>query len=227
MILTLLIRIMLSFFVISACSNEEQGEKEQIISLVFNSQIGDVEHFGSAPPVPALPPDFDTLNVFKTEEKAKKVLTSKEWQEYFKEHSNYDEKVSTWKERMKSLDRKIIFFDESTVSEHHKQNAEEFLASYGFENDFLAAKTEWDKSDILNKSKYELVNWSDFPDLKLDSIHVGVFQISDVGFNQEKDNAIVYYEWFCGRHCGSGNLAILKKTHGRWKIEEILNLWVS
>lgn len=225
--MTVLTRLMFIFLIISTCSSEELSEREQIISLVFNNQIGDVEHFGLAPPVPALPSDFDTLNLFETDEEAKKVLTSKKWQEYFKEQSNYEEKVLRWKERMQILDRKIIFLNKSTVNEHHKQHAEEFLNGYGIKKDFLKAKTDWDKSDILNKSKYELVNWSDFPDLKLDSVHVGVFQISEVGFNEEKDKAIVYYEWFCGVHCGNGNLAILKKESGKWKIEEILNLWIS
>lgn len=68
---------------------------------------------------------------------------------------------------------------------------------------------------------------SDFPDLKLDSIYVGIFEISEVGFNQTKDKAVVYYEWFCGSLCGDGNLAILRKENGNWKIEEILNLWIS
>jgi len=222
-----LIRLVFIFVLISACSNEEQSEREQIISLVFNSQIGDVEHFGSAPPVPALPPDFDTLNNYETSEQAKKVLTSKEWQKYFKEQSNYDEKVSRWEQRMKGLDRKIIFSNESTVNEHHKQYAEEFLDGYGIGKNFLELKTDWDKTDIMNKSKYELVNRSDFPNLKLDSIHVGIFEISEIGFNQTKDIAVVYYEWFCGSLCGGGNLAILRKENGRWKIEETLNLWIS
>lgn len=224
-----LVFIKLSFIVliIFSCSKREQDDKEQILSLIFNNQIGQEEHFGQAPPISPLPPNFEDLEKYSSIEIAKSELKNDEWKKYFEEEENYESIVTEWEKRMKSLSRKIIFFNKSRVNEHHKEYAEKYVNEHGFDMEFLDNPTCWDKTDIKNLTNYEIINYSDFPDLKLDSIHVGILQISEIGFNKEKDKAILYYDWLCGGHCGNGNLAILKKEESIWKIEEILNLWIS
>ncbi|MDG1435062.1 MAG: hypothetical protein P8Q41_13670 [Saprospiraceae bacterium] len=213
--------------IILSCSSKGQNEKEQILSLVFNNQIGNEELFGQAPPISPLAPNFEELERFESIEIAKKNLQSVEWKEFFKEDESYEARVAAWKKRMKSLKRRIIFFNKSKMNKLHEELAKQYVNKYGFENDFLDTPTNWDKSDIQNVSEYKIVNYTDFPDLKLDSINVGILQFSEIGFNKEKNKAILYYDWLCGGHCGNGNLAILKKEKNTWKIEEILNLWVS
>ncbi len=51
------------FFTIG-CSTIIVNEEVEILSLVFNSQIGAYEHFGSAPPTPPLPPILDLLSLW-------------------------------------------------------------------------------------------------------------------------------------------------------------------
>lgn len=192
---------MIFTFVISSCSNKAQTDREFIISLIFNSQIGNEEHFGQSPPIPALAPNFEELK-------------------------KYDKRVAEWKERMKKLNRKIIFLNKSEVNNYYKELTANYVEKYGFEKDFLNISTNWDKSNIKNQSEYEILNSSDFPNLKVDSIHVGILQISEIGFNKKKDKAVVYFDWLCGRNCGNGNLAVLNKQDSIWKIKEILNLWI-
>ena len=212
--------------VVVSCSNQ-QTDREQIISMVFNNTIGNEEHFGVAPPIPALPPDFDVLNSFKTESEAKQELTSKEWQDYFNEQAVYEGRVKKWERRMKRLSRKIILAGQWKISDAFKEDIIENIGDSKIDIEFLELETDWDKSDIQNSSKYEIINKSDLHTLKLDSIHVGILSISEIGYNNEMNEAIISYDWLCGSVCGAGVIVLLRKMKYSWEIKEVITLWVS
>jgi hypothetical protein len=55
----------------------------------------------------------------------------------------------------------------------------------------------------------------------------GIVQLSRVGFNSQKDEALVYLERYCGSLCASGDIFLLRKMNSRWGIIARINLWLS
>ncbi len=55
----------------------------------------------------------------------------------------------------------------------------------------------------------------------------GIFASSRPGFNQRRDQALVYVEVVCGDGCGSGDLVLLSKKGGTWRRIGFLQLWAS
>jgi hypothetical protein len=46
----------------------------------------------------------------------------------------------------------------------------------------------------------------------------GLLSFSNVGFNKDHNQALVYAAWNCGDTCGVGEYILLKKVHGKWEI---------
>lgn len=63
---------------LSLCSRNERLDEVEILSLIYNTQIGNQEHFGSAPPVPPLSPDFDELKRYESKTKVTQELIPRE-----------------------------------------------------------------------------------------------------------------------------------------------------
>lgn len=55
----------------------------------------------------------------------------------------------------------------------------------------------------------------------------GIFASSRPGFNQKRDQALVYLEVICGDGCGSGDLVLLSKIDGTWRRIGFSPLWAS
>lgn len=55
----------------------------------------------------------------------------------------------------------------------------------------------------------------------------GIVSVSRIGFNGEKNQALVYFEHWCLSLCGTGNYIVLKKENGNWKIAEWAEMWIS
>ncbi len=55
----------------------------------------------------------------------------------------------------------------------------------------------------------------------------GIFASSRPGFNQRRDQALIYVEVICGDGCGSGDLVLLSKIDGTWRRIGFLPLWAS
>jgi hypothetical protein len=74
-------------------------------------------------------------------------------------------------------------------------------------------------------SKYGISGWDRFYAKYPHSS--GIIGFSNVGFNSEMSQAVVYTSRGCGGLCGEGNIVILKKEQGVWKVESKEMLWVS
>jgi hypothetical protein len=58
--------------------------------------------------------------------------------------------------------------------------------------------------------------------------HVYAFlALSRVGFNQKKDTAVLYTEYARGATDGEGDVVLMKKTDGRWTVEQNSMCWMS
>jgi len=55
----------------------------------------------------------------------------------------------------------------------------------------------------------------------------GFVLFSRVGFNDEKNQALVDLGYRCGDLCGSGGLYLLVKENGQWKVQQALMEWQS
>lgn len=51
--------------------------------------------------------------------------------------------------------------------------------------------------------------------------------LSAIGYNRNRDVAVLVIESACGPLCGSGEVVALRKSKGRWRIVGILGMWVS
>ena len=54
-----------------------------------------------------------------------------------------------------------------------------------------------------------------------------VTRLSRVGFNPNKDQAMVYMDRFCGPRCGSGGYWFVVKDGGGWKVKTAFASWIS
>jgi hypothetical protein len=55
----------------------------------------------------------------------------------------------------------------------------------------------------------------------------GATRLSAIGYDQSVENALVYVEHGCGGLCGSGNIVLLHREQGRWRVVKIEMTWVS
>ena len=74
---------------------------------------------------------------------------------------------------------------------------------------FSSSATGWDKF------------YAKYPDAK------GFLALSRVGFNQAKDTAVLYTEIRVALTAGEGDVVLMKKTDGRWTVEENSMFWQS
>lgn len=67
--------------------------------------------------------------------------------------------------------------------------------------------------------------WKDFYERYPNS--PGEISLSRVGFNSDKDQALVYAGNSCGGLCGKGYYVMLMKSDRVWKVQKEMLLWVS
>jgi hypothetical protein len=54
-----------------------------------------------------------------------------------------------------------------------------------------------------------------------------LISFSNIGFNDEHNQAFVYVARTCRGLCGEGNYVLLQKVNDKWEIRQEINLWVS
>ena len=55
----------------------------------------------------------------------------------------------------------------------------------------------------------------------------GLITLSNIGFNSEMTEALLYVGHGCGGLCGQGNYVLLVKTNGTWRLERQVMTWIS
>ncbi len=91
-------------------------------------------------------------------------------------------------------------------------------------NEKVQILTKDELNTIFNKSSLKL-SWESYYKMFPDSS--GIIGLSRVGFNNENNKALVYFEIGCGALCGNGYHAWLSKGIFGWKVEFLEHLWVS
>lgn len=63
--------------------------------------------------------------------------------------------------------------------------------------------------------------------VKTGNCSIGVISFSNIYFNKVKDRGLLYYEFYCGEKCGKGEVLLIEKKAGLWKIQKNMRLWIS
>ena len=53
------------------------------------------------------------------------------------------------------------------------------------------------------------------------------YSVSNIGFNAERTQAVVYVSHVCGGTCGSGSYLFLERAGSRWRISHSFMAWIS
>ena len=86
----------------------------------------------------------------------------------------------------------------------------------------LGEKASQDSPKTLEESTKQ---WEEFHQKYPNS--PGIISLSRVGFNSDKDQALVYTANSCGNLCGKGYYVLLMKSDKGWKVQKEIFLWVS
>jgi len=52
-----------------------------------------------------------------------------------------------------------------------------------------------------------------------------IVSLSNIGFNRDHTQALVYVSFYCGAQCAGGSLYTLDKTNGGWAVDRVIPLW--
>jgi hypothetical protein len=55
----------------------------------------------------------------------------------------------------------------------------------------------------------------------------GIFTFSSALFSEDGQKAVFYYEYVCGGKCGVGEIVTMQLKEARWKIVNMINVWIS
>ena len=222
----LTLMVFMSIIVWGCSSSVESNDYREIISMVFNDHIGIQQYYG-VPPIPPLPPDFDSLNQYRSPEEAKKYLRSAKWSEYFRKLNSVNETSKQWHKNQEKLRRTIVVNSSTNVNELFRNIISIELGKTHLEYEEVHQATGLVITEIDNQSNYDLLSLSKFRDRSLDSIHIGILSFSEVMFTPDKNHAALYYDWWCRGNCGYGSLVFLNKVNKEWRIDRVIELWVS
>jgi hypothetical protein len=50
---------------------------------------------------------------------------------------------------------------------------------------------------------------------------------SRIAYSPDALTALMYYEYHCGGLCGGGDMVVVVREGDRWRVKQILNLWIS
>lgn len=125
------------------------------------------------------------------------------------------------KMRLSSLDQELISNFEGSLKKSTK-----FQRSFVTDLPYtLMSATEIDRLFYTAAWDERAKNWDTFH--KEHPGVIGYNAFSNVGLNATRDKALVYFVHWCGGSCGTGHYLVLKKTDGKWRVEQRAEMWIS
>ena len=158
---------------------------------------------------------------FDTQSKIKEVIIRQE--------TTTDYAVAEKKEDWPEVKRRLPTLSDETIAD--------FEANHKLST---ALKRSFDlslKYSLFSKHDFDIIfdagsnidrmadNWAKFYQKFLDS--GGYVQLSNVGLNKSRDQALVFVVHWCGVVCGTGHYIVLNKKDQVWNVEQIGMIWVS
>lgn len=112
---------------------------------------------------------------------------------------------------------------QETIDDFKKNNAQPSVLSNKFTvptKVVLVAKNEIDRF-FAEGGGWWPAFYQQYPDSP------GLITLSNVGFNPEKNQAILYIGYQCDGLCGQGHYVLMVKANGNWKVEKRVMTWIS
>lgn len=118
-----------------------------------------------------------------------------------------EEDYERFKSFFKNLD-KYMFLD--FIKENKKSLDTRYIEELDYNIIFLDKKGDYDREQLLAK----------YPDWNL-----YLLEFSNIGFNKEKNQAMIYYGFESMSVVGGGVYLIYKKKGKKWKLRKIISSW--
>jgi hypothetical protein len=139
-------------------------------------------------------------------------------------NDNADMKVNEMREQMENYALKELGVKYELTENFHLRNKychrlQEKLVS---DKKYVFLSKSDENSIFSGKGIY---GWSQFDEKFPRS--TGIIGFSNVGFNQDRKQALVYVTRSCGGKCGEGDYVLMEKENNVWKIKNVCNTWVS
>lgn len=153
--------------------------------------------------------------------------------------ANQREEMIKWQksiEEVKNDTSKVIIAFDPRISPYQKEYEKIILKN---SNDTLIKfKTDSLKVYVLDFKKIKLNGKFKLKDInEFDRENIfkreykfnfsGIFKVSGIKFDSKKENGILDVGFTCGRLCGYGGIAHIKKVKNKWRIIKIESTWVS
>ena len=215
-------------------SNNTSSEME-LLNDVFVELVG-TEYYYEKLPIPPIPLEYaenkqDSLNYLIKKEKIDEAFKNPKLEKMDlligiePYHLNPKRQFKYWHIDNSSSPR--IHYKESL----HSKDFDNLLIQLIDSTKFKKGKIELDK--LYKKGRYVI---KDLGQLKKDKTeywnsseyrYVASIRFSDFKINQKNNKAIFYFDFLCGKLCGTGEIIFCIKQGGKWKIVERNTLWVS
>lgn len=121
-----------------------------------------------------------------------------------------------------NLTRQIAGLSQEIIYDYQANNVD----SHKLENNFTVSNNVIFISEKQTKQIFRNgEGWNNF--YKKYPQSSGLISFSNIGFNRERTQALVYVGINCGWLCGDGSFKFLQKINGKWIIKDNVELWVS
>lgn len=88
---------------------------------------------------------------------------------------------------------------------------------------------ENDPSNLIQRviDKHEPVSENQIDKAVDKAFQTGLFTFSEIAFDKQHRRAVLTYSFTCGGLCGHGNMVVVGKVRGRWKMIKKCGGWIS
>jgi hypothetical protein len=138
-----------------------------------------------------------------------------------KDHTVADQHFPGLFDNSQYIRQELPSLSDATLSDYKQKNKEQSSLKDSFK--LKIKHVLIDEEEI--KRAIKDAGWKSFYEKYPES--GGLVSFSRVGFNAATNQALVYFEHWCGGLCGSGNYILLRKEGEGWKVVSVSRAWNS
>ena len=138
-----------------------------------------------------------------------------------KDHTTVDRLAPKALEDWEYVSRRLPSISQETANDYKERNRGSHQIKDTFNLKIEYALVRKDELEHVLKSG----GWETFYEKYPDS--GGYISFSRVGFNPERNQALIYFEHWCQMLCGSGIYVLLSKGEDGWKVASQYRIWIS
>jgi hypothetical protein len=225
------------FFILVSCLSKKDNADSEITLLndIFLELIG-TEYYYEKLPIPPMPLEYaenkqDSINYLIQKEKFDEALANPKLDKaelVLGINSNFNNprrEFRNWNTQESLFPRE--YYPDSLHSKDFDLLLTKLVDSTSFEKGKLELNklTQTGKYIIKDLGQLEKQNkeyWK-----STEYRYIASIRFSDFKLNKNNNKAIFYFDFLCGKLCGSGEIIFCIKENNKWKIVERNILWVS